>query len=141
MMSYPSIRFANLVVLDKFVKFRYPCLSRSREVSPEAVGGGIFDIFRYKFRPEVVNDVISDVAIDYVSRDVQVKLGDSRSNYSRVIRVVVFVSNERTIVYAYRLKIIMTPARRWIYSERRLVCNGCPSPSASVVSDAQQPRQ
>ena len=33
------------IVLDKFVKFRDPCLNRSREIQPEAVGIGIFDSF------------------------------------------------------------------------------------------------
>ena len=56
-----------LIVPDKFVKFRDPCLSRSREkIPPETVGCGIFLSFRYNFRPEVDNDVISGMAGGYV---------------------------------------------------------------------------
>ena len=52
--------------------------------------------FRYNFRPEVDNEVISGVAVDNVSMDVLLKFGDSSSNGSRDIRGAVFVSNERT---------------------------------------------
>ena len=46
--------FVAPTVPDKIVKFRDPCLNRSRVIPPEAVGGGIFDsFFRYNFRPEV----------------------------------------------------------------------------------------
>ena len=34
-----------LVVPDKFVKFGEPCLKRSGENRPEAIGGGIFESF------------------------------------------------------------------------------------------------
>ena len=53
-------------------------------------------VFHYNFRPEVDNDVISGVAVDYVSMDVRVKFGDSRSNGSRDIQEADFVSNEWT---------------------------------------------
>ena len=67
-------------VLDKHVKFNDPGLNRSRDILPEAVGGGIFDcFFRYNVRPEVDNDVISGVAVDHVGVDVRVKFCDSRS--------------------------------------------------------------
>ena len=52
--------------------------------------------FRYNFRPEVDNDVISGVAIGYVSADVVVKFCDSRSSGSRDTRGADVVSNERT---------------------------------------------
>ena len=77
-----------------FFKFLDPCLNRLREIPPEAVGGGIFDsFFRYNFRREVGNDVISGMAVDYVGMDASVKFGDSRS---RDIRRADFISNERT---------------------------------------------
>ena len=34
-------KFVGPIVLDKYVKLRGPCLNRSREIQPEAVGGGI----------------------------------------------------------------------------------------------------
>ena len=45
--SYAVIsgRFGRPTVLDKCVKFHDPCLNHSREIPPEAVGGGIFDSF------------------------------------------------------------------------------------------------
>ena len=53
--------------------------------------------FRYDFRPEVANDAISDVALDYVRmEEVRVKFGDSMSNCFRDIRGADCVSNERT---------------------------------------------
>ena len=53
-------------------------------------------LFRFSFRPEVDNDVISGEATDYVGMDVHVKFGDSRSSGFRNIRRADFVSNERT---------------------------------------------
>ena len=50
----------------------------------------------YNFRPEVANEVISSVAVDYVGIAVRVKFGDSRSNGSQDIWGTDFVSNERT---------------------------------------------
>ena len=53
-----------LIVLDKCVKFRVSCLNRRREILQKALEGGIFDsFFRANFRPEVVSDVISGVAV------------------------------------------------------------------------------
>ena len=40
--------FVGPVVLDKRAKFHHPSLSRSGEIPPEAVGGGIFDCFSLK---------------------------------------------------------------------------------------------
>ena len=54
----------------------------------------ISSFFRYNFRPEVDNEVISYVAADYAGMDVHVKCGDSRSNGSRDIRNADFVSNK-----------------------------------------------
>ena len=55
------------IVLDECVKLRDPCSNRSREIPPAAFGGGIVDsLFRYNFRPEGGDDVISDVAADYM---------------------------------------------------------------------------
>ena len=52
-----------IIVLDKCVIFRDASLNHSREIPPEAVGGGIFYYwFRYNFRSEVDNDVTSGVA-------------------------------------------------------------------------------
>ena len=47
-----------------------------------------------KYRPEVADDVISGLAIDYVSFDVRAKYGDSIR--PRNIRTADFVTNERT---------------------------------------------
>ena len=78
---------AGPIILDKCVKFRDPRLNRSREIPSKAVRDGILDsVFRYNFRPEVENDVISSVAVDYVGMDGSVKFGDSRSNGFRDIR-------------------------------------------------------
>ena len=41
------------------------------------------DLVRGNFRPDVVCDIISDMAIEWVSADVPVKFGGSRSNRSR----------------------------------------------------------
>ena len=73
------------IVLDKCVKFRDPNLNRSPEIPAEVVGGGILDIFCFNFRPEVDNDVISDLAVDNVGVDVRLKFGDSSSNGSQDI--------------------------------------------------------
>ena len=42
-----------------------------------------------KCRPEVAGDVISGVALGYVSMDVRAKLGDSRLNNGRIIQLFV----------------------------------------------------
>ena len=52
--------------------------------------------FCYSLRPEVYNNVISGVAVDYFHMDVHVKFGDSRSKGFRDIRGADFMSNERT---------------------------------------------
>ena len=88
--------FWGMVVLDKCVKFHDPSLNCSREISPEAVGDGIFDCFApNNFRPEVDNDAVSGMAVDNVGMDVCVKYGDYKSNGFRDIRGADFVSNER----------------------------------------------
>ena len=46
------------------------------------------------FCPEVDNDVISGMAVNYVGMDVYVKLGDCRSNGSQDIQEADFVSEE-----------------------------------------------
>ena len=77
-------------------KFRDPCLNRSGEIPPEAVGNSIFDsFFRFNFRPEVDTDVISGVALEHVDMDFRAKYGSSRSKGSRNIQEADFVSNER----------------------------------------------
>ena len=47
-----SGRIVGPLVLDKSVKFDDPGLNHSREISPEAVGGGIFDCF-----PPITSDL------------------------------------------------------------------------------------
>ena len=53
--SYPAVLRGRLC--DKCVKFRDPCLNLSRQIPPEAVGGGIFEFFSLNFRLEADNDV------------------------------------------------------------------------------------
>ena len=70
----------------KRVKFCDPCRNHSREIPPEAVGGGIFDgCFRDNFRPEVASDVISGANVEQFSCEVRAKLCESMSNRSRDI--------------------------------------------------------
>ena len=82
--------FAAPIVHYKPVAFKLH-LNRSQEIPSEAVGGGIFDRFVFlKFdncQLEVASDVISDMAVQYVSMDVCVKFGDSKSNRSGDIRL------------------------------------------------------
>ena len=59
--------------------------NHSRDIPPDAVGGGIFDCFPYNFRPEMANDVMSGVVVDNVGMDVCATFGDSRSNGFRDI--------------------------------------------------------
>ena len=88
-----SGRFVRPVVFDKCVQFRDHRLNRFREIPPETVVRGIFDsFFRYNFRPEVDNSVVSSTAVRV---DVPVKFDDSRSNGFRDIRRADLVSNER----------------------------------------------
>ena len=85
------------VVLDKFVKFCGPSLNRSPRNSTRSRRRRYFrQFFRYNFRPEVDDNVLSGVAVDNVGMDVPVKCGDSRSNGFCDIRGADFVSNERT---------------------------------------------
>ena len=49
-------------------------------IQPKAVVGGIFGHF-------FADDIISDVAIELVGMDVLAKLGDSRLNSGRIIRL------------------------------------------------------
>ena len=53
-------------------------------------------VFRYNFRLEVDNDVISGMAVDNVGMNVRIKFGEARLNDFRGIRGADFVSNERT---------------------------------------------
>ena len=55
-----SGRFLEQFILEKFPKFRDPCLNRSGEIQPRAVGCGIFGRFSNfdNCRPEVVGDVV-----------------------------------------------------------------------------------
>ena len=59
---------------------------RATKNRPKAIGGGIFGRFSnlVKCRPEVAGEVISGVT---VSRVVVTKLGDSRLNGGRIIRL------------------------------------------------------
>ena len=82
-------------ILEKCVKFRYPSSNRSREIPPEAVGGGRFDSF-FAITSDRNKDVISGVDVDNVGVDVSVKLSDSWLDGSRDIRGADFASNERT---------------------------------------------
>ena len=59
---------------------------------PEAA---FYAVFRDIFRPEVVSDVISAVAVEQVGLDIRVKFGDSRSNRLRDNRAVKLVMDER----------------------------------------------
>ena len=43
--DFISGTFVRTVVIDNFVKLGDPRLKRSREIPPEAVYGGIFDVF------------------------------------------------------------------------------------------------
>ena len=62
------------MVLGNLVKFGDPRLNRSREIPPEAVGGGIFDGFlRDNFRQEITSDIISGVVVEHVGMHVPVK--------------------------------------------------------------------
>ena len=63
------------IVPEKPVKFRDPCLNRPREISPEAVEGGIFDsFFRDNFGPEAASDVISGTIVELESIGVDVRV-------------------------------------------------------------------
>ena len=59
-------------------------------------------LYDYRFiialgsRPEAASDAISGVVVDPTGMDVRVKLGDSKSNRSRDIRLLHFLTDERT---------------------------------------------
>ena len=63
--------FVGPVVHDKRVKFRDHRLNRSREILPDAVGGGKFDRFLNfdNCQPGVASDVISGMAVQHVGMD------------------------------------------------------------------------
>ena len=63
---------------------------RATKIRPKAVGAGIFDILS-----ELKCDVISGADVQQVGVDALVKLRDSRSNYSRDIRLSHFVTDEQ----------------------------------------------
>ena len=52
------------IVPNKHVKFGGPHSNHSRQIPPEAVAGGIFNILGDYFRPDVNSDVISGVAVE-----------------------------------------------------------------------------
>ena len=72
--------FVSPIIRDKHVKFRDPCLNRSPEIQPEAVGCGIFDGFFAITSDQKQLVIISSEAVEWVGVDVRVKFGDSRSN-------------------------------------------------------------
>ena len=79
-----SGKFMGPIVLDKRVKFDCHRKNGSREISPEGVGGGIFDVFfRHNFRPEAGSVTSSPVWLCEGS----CKFCDCRSNRSRDIRL------------------------------------------------------
>ena len=98
-----SGRFVGPRVLDKRVKYYDPRLNCSRDIPPEAVGGGIFDSPPCNFHPEVDDDIVSGVTVGLVGMDAPIKLGGSRSNGFRDIRGADFVSNERTLAKRIRV--------------------------------------
>ena len=83
-------------------------LNRSREIPPEAVGIWIFDrSFNFdNWQPTVANDIISGVVVQDVGLDVVTKLGDSRLNRSRDIRLPHFLTNERRTTTTWRTRVI-----------------------------------
>ena len=67
-----SSTFMGPVVSNHLVKFGDPRLNLSQEIRPEAVRGGSFDrVLNFdNCQPEVVSDVISDAAVQYIGIDV-----------------------------------------------------------------------
>ena len=91
--------------LDKLVKLRDPCLNFSREIPPEAVGGGIFDSFHDNFRPEVVSDVISGGAVEHVGVDVHVEyVDDSGQSVLEIFDGLIVCRTNMTVAYHMRQK-------------------------------------
>ena len=62
---------------------------RCTKIRPKAVGGGIFGRFSNfeKCRSEAADDIMSNVAVDYVGVDVRSKFGDSMLNGGLIIRL------------------------------------------------------
>ena len=60
---------------------------RATKIRPKAVGSGIFGRFpNFDNCPsEVAGDIISSVAVDYVSVDVRATFGEYRLNIGRII--------------------------------------------------------
>ena len=77
------------IVRDTPVILYDPRLNRSREISSETVGGGIFNHYSnfHKCLPEVAGEVISGVAVELVGADASAKCGDSRLNSGRAIQL------------------------------------------------------
>ena len=51
---------------------------RATQIRPKAVEGDIFDVFfRGDFQPEIISDVMSGAAVDYVDLGVRAKFGES----------------------------------------------------------------
>ena len=78
--------FVGRMILDTRSKFRGSSLNRSRKSPPESLEVIFSSFFRYNFRPDVGNDVISGEAVNNVGLDASVKFGCSRSNGFRDIR-------------------------------------------------------
>ena len=68
---------------------------RATQIRPKAVGGAIFGPFSNvsNFRPDVHSDVVSVEVVEATGLKVRVKLGESRSNRSRDMRLPHFVTN------------------------------------------------
>ena len=74
------------------VKFRHPCLNRSREIPREAVGGGISDVFNaISSERKPARDVISGEVVQWVSPDGHEKFEDSMSEHYPDIQAAHFV--------------------------------------------------
>ena len=115
-----SGRFVGPVVPDKSVKFGDPRLNLSRDITPEAVLGGIFDVFCCNFRPEVVSDVVSGANVGQVGMDVHAKFCDSGSNGSQDIRLPHIVTNDDDDGHHIRAKHLnpfcLKKCLQWCYS-------------------------
>ena len=82
--SYPADLWGQMSPTT--VKFGDPRNNLSREIAPKAVRGDILDgFFRDNFLPEIVSDVMFDVAVDYVCVDVHATFGEPELNSGRII--------------------------------------------------------
>ena len=81
------------IVPDKCVKIGYLRLSRSTQKPLEAAYS---TFFRDNFLPEVVRDIISGVAVEYVGMDNPVKFADAEVTDDRVLDC----KGSRSAVYA-----------------------------------------